>query len=63
MGMNPCTSPSSLKGNRDIGSPMSPLCSFVFRWTHPQGDTGWLHGFLNDVEQVLTQLAQVYLTA
>ena len=23
----------------------------------------WLHGFLNDIEQVLTQLSQVYLIA
>jgi hypothetical protein len=30
---------------------------------YPERDMHWLHGFLDDVEQVLTQLAQVYLIA
>ena len=30
---------------------------------YPQRDMRWLHGFLNDMEQVLTHLAQVYFIA
>src|SRR5437879_8850648 len=35
----------------------------LFGWAQPQRDMRWLHGLLNDVEQVLTQLAQVYFIA
>src|SRR2546421_7725058 len=38
------------------------FCS-LFGWAQPQRDMRWLHGLLNVVEQVLTQLAQVYFTA
>src|SRR5258706_110971 len=38
------------------------FCS-VFGFAQPQRGMCWLHGLFNDVEQVLTQLAQVYFIA
>src|SRR5437868_10557473 len=61
--MHPCTTSSSLRGARWIGSPRSLLCSVVCRWTHPQRDKGRLHRLLHDCDELLTQLAQVHFIA
>ena len=51
-----------LKGRRSA-APSRLLCAGLFRWAQPERDMCRLHGFLNDVEQVLTQLIQVHLIA
>ncbi len=46
-----------------MADPSLLVFSVPFNWTQPERDMRGLHRILNDVEQVLTQLAQVYLTA
>src|SRR5258706_11911298 len=46
-----------------IARALSLMFCSLFGWAQPQRDVRWLHGLLNDVEQVLTQLAQVYFLA
>src|SRR5215469_7998900 len=60
--MNPCPSSASHRGNRS-SSPRSPLCSVLFRWTQPQRDMHWLHGFLDNRYELLAQLVEIDLIA